>query len=554
MAIEPKIPGVGAAGVAPDVTTISLSGPAYGMRLYGRKGGVVPCRISFFVEDRFVTLTGETGQDPAQPLTGHVLSFQTSKDLQAPAGSFTITLHNKPLTGPGVEGRYIADLLAPMDMVVIAFGRDDGDEEADAASAYRLAPNEVQAVMVGLVDKRPTEVEGLDGLGVSRQVIVTGFDLGKLLLNASLYYFKEAPQANLQAYTSAKFRILEDEIGKGVDKATFVAYLIEQYLYEMTSISYRRPAGEKARVYDLLGFVLGNMHVVNGAPAKFPLPRDFFVSEQNLHACISGIAEAPLGEFFVDTWPDDEDFVAAMVPDIGVRSAVGANGAIDGVKTWACLREPPFSRKDWSRLPLYFVDDRVVISSQLGGEPTIYNTFYCKAQAFSGWGDKANYTLSGVPIVNTDSIAKHGYRPMIASSNMIPGLSPDNANVTGGAPLKDVVEIQKHLTRLLYTYFAPAADFEAGSMSVQGHPFYRVGTRLMRTFLDRLDVDTGRAMTRCYYVEGVSHDWQAFGTCRTNLRLTRGLPADADRFPLGDGDKLDALASARTAYPFRKTP
>lgn len=565
-----------------------------------RRGGVSLCRVTFYNGAGVFTLNGEVG-DASDSLAGDLISVATQKDLSGPAGTFTIVLHDRPIRTEGpFKGKHLGDVVAPMDLVVISFGRHDSDK----------ASVPLTAVMVGVVGQAPTESERAGEHGVATHTVtITGFDFGKLFLNAQLTYFKDVPNADLQAFAQRNVVFLDNKNHwPAGTKAFIVAYILEKVFYPRTSLNYQfgGEAGSSGlnTLKPLFGYRLGPTYglIYEG--------RAFLEQEDTVWNLMESHAEQTWCELFIDCVPAGEgnehrNWLARMTasalsfaggtaqgPDLtgyftpeqldgadhnGIESQM-APRTLDNSKVYLMLRMAPFSYATWQRLPVFRIDDRVVIEGTVGGEPTVYNVFYAKPKAFMGF-DQWSKVLANVPLFNRTSYLRFGYRPLVCYSHVFPLTRKQREDKTY-QPDSSFSGASRTLTKLLYDWYAPSADFLAGSMTVQGHPAYRIGTRLQRTYLSRGDRRSevrvpklatpaepltaepetvsvgGGSLVREFYIEGVSHSWQAWGTYTTTLRVTRGLPLPARTMdPSARHPKFDQGEIAfpvEDVYPFRQ--
>lgn len=562
------------------------------------RGGVSLCRVTFYSANGVFAINGQVGAGE-DPLAGDLISVSTQKDLSAPAGTFTIVMHDRPIRTEGpYKGMHLGDVVAPMDLVVISFGRHDLDKHAVPLTA----------AMVGVVAQGPTESERMGEHGVaSHTVTITGHDFGKLFLNAQLTYFQDVPNADLKAFAARNLIFIDTEYKfPAGSKAYILAYILEKVFYPRVSLSYRFAAeGTPNGLQDirsLFGYYLGQTYGV------LYEGKAFLQQEDTVWNLMENHAEQPWCELFIDCVPAEGDeepsrWLNFMTNIGGIQPSgalqVGPEGeyqlvqqegvehdgikprivprTFDNAKVYLMLRMAPFCKKAWSRLPVFKIDDTVVLDGTVGGEPTVYNVFYAKVAAFLGM-DKVSAVLTNIPLFNRTSYLRFGYRPLVARSSVFPLTREQREDPTYKAD-NTFSAVSRTLTKLLYDWYAPSADFVAGSMTVQGHPAYRIGTRLQRTYLSRGDRRTevqvpvmvspdapvagepqtvtmgGGPLVREFYIEGVSHSWQAFGTYTTTLRVTRGLPLAARatdpsaRHP--KFDQGDITIPPDDVYPFR---
>lgn len=488
--------------------------------LGNQTGGPIPTKISFFSQGALFTLNGVSNQEPGSRLDGEIISVTTGKDLGSPTGNFTITLHNRPIQQPGpLKGRYLSDVIGANDMVVISF---------------RRGADPMLGAMIGVVAHAPTDIESVGAGGAKvNHVSITGFDLGKLLINAMIYYFKDIPLADLTKFAMRGWDFLgtSGQFPAGT-KAAITKAVLEAFFYTMSSLSYKRREGQKSDVRNVLSYRLGKTF------GLIPVGPSFVEQEQSVFAFLQGITEKPWCELFVETAIDDQGFLNAMIPSPEINSDTA--DPIDGARSVLFMRETPFDKDAWEALPLFEIDDTVVIEATIGGEPTIYNVFYARASGLGANDPQTNMSITGVALFNDVSALRHGYKPLVSDSRVFP-IYVDQGTV------EELKAVALRLTKQLYRWFAPSPDFRSGSITVQGNPAYKIGTRLRRTYLGR-----ATALVQEFYIEGVSHSWEAFGGYRTTLRVTRGLPTTANRFPDPPAAFTAASYAADVPYPFRQ--
>lgn len=522
-----------------------------------QRGGSVAAKVSFYSGGDLFTVNGVSGQDPKgrKRLDGDILSISIDKDLNNPTGSFTIQLYDNPINNSEkLRGQRISDIVQTNDLVVISFRR--GNQPLTCA-------------MIGVVSQRPLENEYIaDSGAASSTVTITGYDLGKLLLNAGIYWFSHAPFANLRQYTLQGWDVIlqgdfantrvqgpqlqnKTNIGfgkKGIfgpnKKARIIKAVLNHFFYSFTSLSYQRQQGEFANVANILAYRLNETY---GQPN---VNVTLFQQEQSVFNFCQNLGEKPWCEFFVETLLDEPDFWSGMNQQHKVyEGTISVVDAFDGCKSTIVFRETPFDEDDWNALPRYVIDDRHIKGTSLGGEPTVYNIFYVTPSNLGASSPITNQALANSGIFLEESAHKHGYRPFIAESNALL-FSNDPAGPTSA----DILERVNFLTKRLHKWYALSDQFISGTITVQGNALYKVGTRLLRHYLrggrqvgaaglifapggavPAATNYSGNVASREFYIEGVSHTWQAFGTFDTTLRVTRGLDVSpggqSQRFP-----------------------
>lgn len=499
------------------------------MRLHGQNGGYSACRITLYSGGELFTING----DSDDPLNSDLITVHTEKDLEAPTGAFSITLHDRPIRNGAFKGKRLIQVVRQTDLITIAFKRSDSDgtRNRDYDTGFiDSGSDDYLGAMIGLVGQTPTISHSVDGDGASqRHVTITGYDMGKLLLNNQIYWYKDVPSANIEAFALKGWQYLKDGGFPAGTKAEIIKKALDNIFFKMMNFKIKTAGGEKD-IDSLLGYRLGPTY------GTIPVSTNFFNAEESMWAFCEGVAEKPWCEFYVDTVPNNPSFIQGTTPKSGINLEKPSD-VLEGCRAMVILRETPFMQDTWSALPRFLIDDTVVHSVTLGGEPTLYNLFYGRPSAYIPAGSVAGSLLTGVPILNKASFEKHGLRQMIMESKVFPIFGKESEHGV-------IKKVGKELTERLYRWYAPSDEFLSGSIVVQGHAAYRVGTVLTH-FHNVLD-DPRDEGTLEAYIEGVTHDWQVFDGFKTTLRVTRGLYAGTvDRFPTPPG--VDYEKSVQTS-------
>jgi hypothetical protein len=507
------------------------------MWLYGRTGGFSVPKVSFFNGADLFTLNGTVSTK--DPFASDLISVHTDKDLENPAGTFTITTHNRRIRNAGAyQGLTVYEAINVGDVCVISFRRVDPAGPRIRDQAGRALEGNTPdwdtgytCVMVGEVGQKPRFSAHLDGEGaVEHRVTITGCDLGKKLVNAQIYWFKDVPSADIKQFALQGRDFLVTGDGKkgpfpGGARRELFKSVLDHVFYPMTSINMKRAEDPTKRedLGDLLGYKLGKTTVMaNGEEAKMPSGIDFYSQEETVWAFLEGMAEKPFCELFVDTWPTEDTFITDMMGSSPTADfEKEPHFTFDGGQTYLCMRQPPFDKADWKKLPLFVVDQAVIQGYDVGGEPTIYNLFYGYPADYAGLASTPSMLMQGVPIFDKVSFKRFGLRSMIVASKVFPYFNDGTSEGT-------IKAVGHKLTNSLYDWFQPSDKFLSGTLTVQGHPAYRVGTRLRvngtASGADDKSLAAGVDLSAEYYLEGVAHEWTAFQGYETTLRVTRGLP------------------------------
>lgn len=425
-----------------------------------------------------------------------LLSATTSKSLASPAGTWSVTLpdrpiyrqryHNHPTLGSGGRGHRWSDVLRADDLVVIRMQRP---------------PYPMTTVMVGLVEGIPIRTKTATPEGVIRSISISGQDLGKLFLNAKAWYASETPGADPTGYALRNFvKLAPGHNWTGETRARLIHNVMTNLFAPLTKASYPLgdPLGSKLEASTLLGLMLGRSD--DQVSLSFP----YLQMEGPIWTFLRQVVEDPWFELFVDTLENDDLLHNAYHPK-GIDVFEEGQTKVDGGATgnYLVMRQTPFDKEDWERLPAFEFDDLSVTGYEVGGVPSdeIANFFYAKP-LFSGLDGAGHQDLVRSWAWNHTSVDRHGIRSLIKPFQ--------------GFDLKrlNLEYVQKQSDRLC-RWFQGNDEFLAGQITVQGHPAYKVGCRAIHVDDDRRKWE--------YYLETVGHSFQAFSQYQTSLGLSRGL-------------------------------
>lgn len=122
-----------------------------------------------------------------------------------------------------------------------------------------------------------------------------------------------------------------------------------------------------------------------------------------------------------------------------------------------------------------------------------------------------------IPIVNQESIDKHGMRRWMGSTKFISILEYDNdePRELGQPTVENIADLAANWLRKVHDWYAVAPFELSGTITTtRVFPEIRIGERVL--------LDREAEPSIMFYVEGVAHSWQYPGAGQTVLTVTRG--------------------------------
>lgn len=478
----------------------------------GAKRYIPLVRVSFHTSTKCYQLKGEIKSGQLDP-TNHVLSVTTTKQMDSPAGAFTVSL---------AGDEWNAKLL-PNDLVVIQMGYNTvhGGVELDT-------------VMVGLIDRvRRQRSAGSNTV----TTIVTGRDFGKVLIKSALKFYPELGAANPDAKKAGeKFFLTDDgwvtlmsfftseQITQGTP-AVVLDNIMRYILPKLNDVEWtvwdeskKDPVSKKVDVTNVLRY--------NFAKVDMFLP--LILSADQFEGAIWNLMErasiAPFTEMFVDVRQGSEAWNPGGKPRVVNETIEEASDASktkfpkgngyypvprfsfgeDDSAVMVVLRNTPFYKDAWEQLFTHDLQAEDVLDEDLSfSDDEHYNLFWAGTTI-----NPLGIDLKRVspPMMNENNVKRYGISPLEVQ---IEGLAMDASDAEHPTLLED---LSKKYTQKLKDWFENNHVYLNGSMTVRGQGDYKIGHRLLR-----------KGINREFYIEGVTQSFSVFDKWETTLQLTRGM-------------------------------
>ncbi|GGJ11466.1 LysM peptidoglycan-binding domain-containing protein [Paenibacillus hunanensis] len=463
-------------------------------------------RVSFHTEKACYQLKGKA-EDINNP-TNQVLSISTQKTLDAPAGTFSMTLAG--------DTWFRSQLIKSNDLVVIQMGYQT------------IKGEETSTVMVGLIDRvrRTRDVDG--GMATS----VTGRDFGKVLIKSNLKFY---PQIGGNSAKSDKFFLTNEGwitlmsyfTNENVMKGTPAAVLdniMRFILPKLNTVQWtvwdEKKASPVAKKIDVTNVLRYNFARVDMFLPMILTADQYEGSLWNLmeRACVQ-----PFTELFVDVRNPDEAWNKGSKPRVVNETIEQASDAAkakfpkgkgyypyprfpfgkDNAVVSIFLRNTPFDKGAWDKLLAHEVIAADVIEEDLSySDDEHYNLFWAGTTI-----NPLGFDLKNVvpPLINEANVSRYGLSPL---EIQVEGLSIDQDDQTSTTLLEGM---STQYTKKLKAWFENNHLFMNGSMTVRGKGDYRIGQRLQVS-----------GIMKEFYIEAVSQTFNLYEGWTTTLQLTRG--------------------------------
>lgn len=477
-------------------------------------------RVSFHTEDKCYQTKGKVlEEDEALDPTYQVLSVSTQKQLDTPAGAFTVQL-----IGAEWQSR-----LKPNDLVVIQAGY----KEVLQTSGEDTRGSEVlHVVMVGLIDTVRELRSAASPPTV--QTTITGRDFGKVLIKSQLKFYPEVGAADTA--DASKFFLTDEgwitlmntftaeSITKGTP-AVVLDNIMRFLLPKLTSVEWtvwdeqkKTPVSKKVGLTHVLRY--------NFAKVDVFLPLIFTADqyEGSLWNLMERASIKPFTELFVDVRDASEAWNAqgkprvvnetieeasdaskakfpkndGFYPDVRIDFGHTGNGVV-GV----FMRNTPFDKKSWDQLYTHDVDAIDVLEEDLSiSDNEHYNLFWAGTVI-----NALGFDLKRVspPLFNEKDALRYGMSPLEVT---VEGLSIEQDNPEAPTLLEGM---SKAFTQKLKDWYEKNHEMMTGTIRTRGRGNFRIGHRLLREGIGRM-----------FYIEGVTQTFNVFESWETTLNVTRG--------------------------------
>lgn len=473
------------------------------------------CEVSFHSDTDF---DGTLGLE-AHPVLGSVQGVSTSKSFGNASGSFTVTL-KKPR---GTQGSWTKLFAQP---------------EGSWVRINYVLNGVPQPVLWGIVDSISENVTRAEQGARMETYTVTGRDFGKALEDTKTI-------VNLFAVSSLDmFRGLlsaynfDPPIGTP-DKV--VKKILDLWLGNdgLGAQQYRLPSSLADHAYGQTLYEALNFDTIQAMSDGAGETLDMTVlnpdqqSGQGLWDVLQQYCNGLLNEMWVDLAPTISRLENGVQKDYSWGPAF-------------FLRERRFRQFDdtslWDNTRTVTLQKGDVRNRQLakGGAANRYNYWVLhggvlgdqyRAQALThAMPDVEPFKPGAIPIINLESMQKHGIRPYVATTNFLPFFK-------GGEEKSGFIRLAANWMKRIHDWYGVAPWQLSGTLTCSRlRPDIRIGMRVIE------ETDAGPIT---FYVEGVDHSWNYPGAGVTTLTVTHGEYEEDHPRPLKQ--LYDEYAAAKTA-------
>lgn len=472
-------------------------------------------RVSFHTDTRCYQVDAKLGGLGDMPDPNlQILTVNTQKSLQNPAGGFTVTL----------VGDTLIEVLKPNDIVVISMG-------------YKGEGTPLDTVMVGLVDTIRRNLTAGDGQP-SVTTTITGRDFGKLLIKSMLKFYPELMPIGADKAQLEKQKFFLTEVGwitlldyftgtgsntKG-SPAQMLDIIVRRILQKVVDTRWTayiekngKPQKTSLKMANILRYQFAQTQF-------FSLP--LYMSLQSYEGSIWNLMERgcpkPFTELFIDVRSNTEASnnsgknrivnetieessspdKSKLLKDPYVSPAFSFGE--DDAKVVLVMRNTPFNKNLWDKLVYHKLVRDDILSEDLAiSDDEHYNLFWAGMQINPLVEDLKRVSP---PTYSSENIKRYGLSPLEVTID-----SMQVSEQTIGQDKPKIELLTKNLNKQLKTWFENNHLLWNGTMEVRGKGNYKIGQRLIRE-------DLGRE----FYIEGVQQSFHVFTGWTTTLTVTRG--------------------------------
>lgn len=489
-------------------------------------------QVSFHAEDKFYQIRGiakgfEADYDP----TDQLISVVTNKVLDAPAGTFTVSL-----AGDKWFMKDRKPILKSNDLVVIQMGyKAIRDTVSWIDGTSHTGSEDLDTVMIGLVDSVTRDRNGGgNNIAPSITTNIQGRDFGKLLIKAMLKFY---PELGWDKEKEQKFFLTEqgwitllkaftnDNTIKG-SPAKILDTIMRFILKPIMDIKWKVYDTSEASGAKTIS--LTNILRYRFAKTNFFIP--FFMSAQQYEGAIWNLMDRvnlkPFTELFLDTrdrWEVSNDKgIPQLVNETCEESSDETKGKLedtngkwnypptqfgskDGAQAVLVYRNTPFDRESWGKLRSHDLYDIDIIRENLSySDNENYNLFW----AGTTLTPFSTLDLKRVqpPLINEANIPRYGLNSLEVQ---IEGLELDISKESEQSIA--LAGLTKSLNEKLKDWFQYAIQYLSGSIETRGKGSYKIGQKLKH-----------KTLGYDFYIEGVGQNFQVYGDWTTTLSVTRG--------------------------------
>lgn len=458
-------------------------------------------------------------------LSSWVASFEFSKTLQNPVGTWSVTLLPfRGSQGPvGIHHPTDLEALARPNAVV-SLGFDVGG-----------------GICLGLVDA-PGRKRHLGGANASRTFTLSGSDMGKVLVSDSIIHAsldKEAADSygkKIEAVTSTENALLDALTVTGPENAHAGAKTFEgAQIHELVGwvldawTTFRIPLlaamGGSGRAGD---FMVPDVTPWNpGQYLYTDAPKSY---NGDIYGFIRSLVDEDFFEVIVDslfpTYPVAA--VDAMIPEVRltVRPKPFDSRMFDDHQIF----RPVNTRPDltWESManrvdgdPYHQIEQYEILDEDLGTSDADVFSYY-EVTSDSDLMGNADRQAAGLfyPLVDLSVLKRAGLRAFRGRLSLVDPdiLGKQEDALPSGVLPSDIKEFRNRL----FNWYRLAEWFEAGSITVAGRDRFRVGDKVYLPWHRPFRAVPGTPSGCYFYITGTTHRWSVGQPYTTTLRLSRG--------------------------------
>lgn len=455
------------------------------------------CQVTFHSDNGF---DGTLGLEP-HPVLGRLVSVQTSKAFGGASGSFSITL-KKPQERSGSWAKLFPD------------------PEGTWVRIEWIINGQVQPIMWGMVDSINESVARAEQGARSETYTITGRDFGKAfedtktIVNLFAVANLDMFQGLLSAYN------LNPPVGS---PDVVVKQILELWLGNngLGAQQYRFPATLKdvayaENLYEVLNLeTIQFMNRGHGETLDMTVLNPDQQSGQALWDVLQQYCNGLINEMWVDLAPRIARTEAGTYKEYGYAPAFYLRErrfrTFEDTSLWDNTRVTELQRADVRQRNL-----------AKGGASNRYNYWVLhggvlgdqyRTQALTHSLGVEPFKPGAIPIINLESMQRHGIRPYVATTNFLPFFTEGKEN-------QSFLTLAANWMKRIHDWYVVAPYQLSGTLNTSRlRPLIRIGQRV-REYREDGPVT--------YYVEGVDHAWSYPGPGTTTLTLTHGQYDDID--------------------------
>ena len=411
----------------------------------------------------------------------NIISCTTDKSIAGTPGQFNLVFSDESLLEYGMNT--VADLVRPMSIVRIRF--DDHKHWS----------------FTGPVD-RVIKTRGFSGNAPSRQIVVSGRDFTKILVNHQIYYNE------YEAGGIAKnFRFFFEGKNLVGNPAKMIGTVLKIFQQQDDKLNLRLIGGRLLADYlDVESELKKDERRDDSDFVTFhkSLPE----YRGSLWSLLESFANRPWNELFVDTFPTRERGTGDTKSYLVLRPTPFDGGVWEDLRA----RETGFIPESSLYAGAHRIDPSEIIQLSLGrSDQEVINWYFVYPTLYYGL-DATEFKAMQTHVIDEDSIHRYGLKMVNFTTKYgTEKLMGENGQLGRSV---DFVAMARRESERFHAWYKHNPEFESGTLLVKGRSWYHVGDPVYLP-------ENGYR----YYCEGVRQVYTYGGPRTTQLRLTRGWPA-----------------------------